>query len=238
MKYIAGITKMLNSTTYKILHQIAKLTYKIPRVAFEARLIEYSFATSNIAKGLEKARVLDIGCCESKLPVYLAKRGYDVYGIDIGDIPEHELFTFIQGDLRKTDFNDGFFDIITAISTIEHVGLGRYDDPISSKGDEEALREMHRILKSGGQLVATIPCGKDTICYSKEGVPLSRVYSSNSLINLLRGFRILELSYIIKKGHIWLPASMADTKQAVQHASPEKTGMTAIALINAYKEDA
>jgi hypothetical protein len=82
----------------------------------------------------------------------------------------------------------------------------------------------------------TVPCGKDTICYSKDGVPLSRVYSSPSLVKLLHGFEILEMSYIVKKRLVWFPASMSDTERAVKQAKAERTGMTAIALIVACKE--
>ena len=82
----------------------------------------------------------------------------------------------------------------------------------------------------------TVPCGKDTICYSKEGVPLSLVYSSPSLVRLFQGFEIFEMSYIVKKSRIWLAASMSEAQTAVERARPDRTGMTAIALIIAYKE--
>jgi len=130
-------------------------------------------------------------------------------------------------------FDDEFFDVITAVSTVEHIGLGRYGDPVAPDGDREAMEEMRRVLKAGGRLLMTVPCGRETICYSKDGVPLCRVYSSPSL--LLQGFKILELSYIVKKRLVWLPASMSDTERAVERAEPWRTGMTAIALIIASK---
>lgn len=132
-------------------------------------------------------------------------------------------------------FYDEFFDIVSAVSTIEHIGLGRYDAPITSDGDKEAMTEIKRVLKQSGQLLLTVPCGKDTICYSKDGIPLSRVYSSLSLVRLLQGFEVLEISYIVKKGRVWLPASMSEAQRAVESAKPEKTGITAIALVAAYK---
>lgn len=224
----------LGDAKLKVLHQIARLTHRLPRLSFEARLIEYSFAHVNIA-GSTKARILDVGCCGSKLPVELAKKGYKVYGIDVGSHPDQGAFTFIQGDITQMPFDDEFFDVVMTISTIEHVGLGRYGDPIIPDGDKEAMNEIERVLKPRGQMIMTIPCGQDTICYSKTNIPLSRVYSPESLVQLLSGFQIMECSYIVKRKRVWLPASMREAEEAVRRAKPERTGMVAIALIVAYK---
>ena len=49
------------------------------------------------------------------------------------------------------------FDIISSFSSIEHVGLGRYGDPIDPNGDFEAIKEFHSILKTDGILFLGIP---------------------------------------------------------------------------------
>ena len=219
----------------KVLRQIARLAYRLPRFSFEARLIEYEFARVNIGGGA-KSRILDVGCCESKLPVELAKQGHDVYGVDVGVYADSRLFTFVQGDIRQMPFNNEFFDAVTAVSTIEHIGLGRYGDPIASDGDREAVDEIKRVLKTGGRMIITIPCGKDAVCYSREGVPLHRVYSSGAIINLLAGFNILELSYIVKKRGVWRPAMASEAEGAAGNAAVDKVGLTSIALIAAQKE--
>jgi 2-polyprenyl-3-methyl-5-hydroxy-6-metoxy-1,4-benzoquinol methylase len=139
----------------RILHNIAAITYnmlKHPKLSFEAKLIEYHFVHSNIMnrKTGIKQRILDIGCCGSKLPIELAKFGHEVYGIDVGNYPDPKLFTFVQGDIRQMPFGDEFFDVVTAVSTVEHIGLGRYGDPIAPDGDMEAMEEIKRVLKQGG----------------------------------------------------------------------------------------
>jgi SAM-dependent methyltransferase len=216
------------TVAYKVLKQC--------RLSFEARLIEYSFAHSNIPLDI-RLRVLDIGCGGSKLPIELANFGHEVYGIDAMPYHDQLNFTFVQGNLEHMPFDNDFFDIITAVSTIEHIGLGRYGDLISPHGDKTAVEEIRRIVKPGGKVIVTIPCGKDTICYSREGVPLGRVYSSTSLVELLSGFKILEMSYIVKKKGIWLPASMSEAEREVRYAKAEKVAMTSIALIVACKEN-
>jgi len=221
--------------TLMILHRIARMAYKIPRLSFEGRLIEYHFIHSNIEPDV-KLKILDVGCAGTTLPIELASQGHEVYGIDGMPYRKQQNFTFIQGTLEYMPFNNDFFDIVTAVSTIEHVGLGRYGDPISPEGDKKAVEEIKRVVKPEGRIVITIPSGKDAICYSKDGIPLHRVYSPISLIKLLSGLKILEISYIVKRGKIWFPATVKEAESVAENAKPEKVGMTSIALIVACKE--
>ena len=185
----------------KILHSIAVVVFKALkhlRISFEARLIEYYFTHSNIESDV-RLKILDVGCAGTNLPIELASRGHEVYGIDTMPYRNQQNFTFVQGSLEHIPFGNNFFDIVTAVSTIEHIGLGRYGGPISPDGDKKAVEEIRRILKPGGKVVVTIPCGKDTICYSRARVPLGRVYSSSSLVELLSGFKILEMSILRRR---------------------------------------
>lgn len=89
---------------------------------------EYDFVMNNIpSKG---DRILDVGSTGSLLPLKLAKKGYDVYVIDVRRYHEnHPNLTVVNTDIKNTSFSDDFFDVITCISTIEHIGLGAYGDP-------------------------------------------------------------------------------------------------------------
>ena len=222
-----------------VLHLMAAMAYRVMRYArlsFEARLIEYDFVKLSIpdSKGL-KQKILDIGSGGSSLPGDLAKIGKETYSIDFRPPPRKCSFTFVQGDVRQMPFLDDFFDIVTIVSTIEHVGLGRYGDPIDTDGDKKAIEEIRRIVKPGGMLIMTIPCGYDTICYSKDRVPLGKVYSSQSLLRLLLAFQIMEMSYISKRKRVWFDTSLHQAEKAVRQANPDKVGMTAIALIVVHK---
>jgi SAM-dependent methyltransferase len=123
------------------------LTDKLFHLVINERIVDYSFVHQNI--GLDgKGRILDVGCHGSKLVIELASLGYETYSIDGIEYPlQHPNFTFVQGDICKTPFPDDFFDAVTAVSTIEHIGLGRYEDPTYSNGDKKAVKEIKRILK-------------------------------------------------------------------------------------------
>ena len=151
--------------------------------------------------------ILDVGSADTKFPNELKNRGHEVYSLDISKNEGNDKINSIICTLEKIPFKNDIFDLITAISTIEHVGLGRYGDAISPEGDINALREMKRVLKPNGKLILTLPSGIDTICYSKQRIPLHRVYSSHKLNKILSGFLILELSYVIKRNGIWFPGT-------------------------------
>lgn len=76
--------------------------------------------------------------------------------------------SYVFGDLRNLDFRDEWFDAITCISTIEHVGMDNsmYADmadvarPGDTKDFMKAITELKRVLKPGGVLYVTFPFGK------------------------------------------------------------------------------
>jgi len=86
------------------------------------RDVEYDFAYRNIVGN--RLRILDIGGCDSLLPLALAKAGHSVTVYDFRPYPErHPNLTVIQGDFLKNQLPAAAFDTVVMVSTIEHVGL-------------------------------------------------------------------------------------------------------------------
>ena len=55
-----------------------------------------------------------------------------------------------QGDLVKLPFKDNSVESLSCMHTVEHVGLGRYGDPLDPKGDVKAINELKRVTKENG----------------------------------------------------------------------------------------
>lgn len=142
-------------------------------------------------KHLSNGKILDIGCCETYFCEVLYKLGYNITGVDIRDYfgPRKDTskgnWTFIKGSILDSPFKENTFDQVTAISTIEHIGLNCYDQiQINENGDRQSLEQMYRLAKPNGTLLVTLPFGNNG-----ENGEWMRYYNIEKLSELFRGYR-------------------------------------------------
>lgn len=196
------------------------------------RYLEYSFVIRNLPK--PPAKILDVGCSGSFFPLILASFGYNTYGVDIRNYPilnklKFNNFTFIKEDIRKTSFADKFFDVVTVISTIEHIGLsGRYGMAEDSKGDKKAIKEIKRILKPKGILLLTVPFGKAKIIK-----PYHKIYDRNLIKRLIKDLKVKKEEYYLQDAEgNWYQCSKR--KAGSTKATRDKS---ALCLLKAVKDE-
>ncbi|OGO35134.1 MAG: hypothetical protein A2W35_13605 [Chloroflexi bacterium RBG_16_57_11] len=130
-----------------------------------SRCIEYPYAASRVCN---VQRLLDVGTAKADLTwiAWLNSLPLEVHTVDY-DPPESKFDNcyFYSADVRYLPIPDDIFDIILAVSVIEHIGLekplvkGINLPAISEWGDLDAFKELVRILKPGGNLVMTFPFG-------------------------------------------------------------------------------
>ena len=140
------------------------------------RYIEYPFVLENLPK--PPCKILDVGCAGSMFPLILKALKYRTYGIDVRLHPSWQKFDFYEDDICKSPFDDNEFDVVTAISTIEHI-----------KDDAKAIGEIHRILKPKGLLLMTVPCRKSIMFKSKQ-TKFHFIYNYQTIDKLLINFNI------------------------------------------------
>lgn len=117
-------------------------------------------------------------------------------------------------DIVALPFADGSISSLSCMHVVEHIGLGRYGDPINSKGDLLAVMELKRVLKPGGDLLFVVPVGGDAkIMYNAH-----RIYTYDLVMKMFHGFELMDFSLVSDtKGHVndfISPASKENSDEA------------------------
>jgi SAM-dependent methyltransferase len=190
-----------------------------PGMVTTERVVEYPFVFQNLS-GV-RGPVLDVGCCHSRMPLALAARGFRVVGIDVARYPyTHPGMQAVQCDVMRMPFAGRSFDAVLAISVIEHIGIGHYQDPSDARGDQAAMAELARVLKADGRLLLSVPFG----VAMTDG--FQRVYDPPRLRALLAPFRVRTVEYARSEAGLWAPCAERDA------ASVDWEGPTrAVALV-------
>ncbi len=103
--------------------------------------------------GMKKGRLLELACGNGRLCIPIAKKGFDVTGIDIGAVYIEDgkrkavrrgvKVRFIHGDIRRFDrLVHGTYDAVLSIWT----SIGYYD----KKTDQRMFKLVARRLRKGG----------------------------------------------------------------------------------------
>jgi ubiquinone/menaquinone biosynthesis C-methylase UbiE len=98
------------------------------------------------------SKVLDLGCGTGEMAARLAKRGYEVWGVDIAEpmvryaAHRHKSGRFRLGDVEHIPFDDNTFDAVVCLGVIEYLA-----------NDEQALSEIRRVLKPAGSAIISTP---------------------------------------------------------------------------------
>jgi SAM-dependent methyltransferase len=64
---------------------------------------------------------------------------------------------FKEGSILDLPFEKNSVESISSLCVVEHIGLGRYGDPLDPHGSEKAINELKRVLKPGGNLYFSVP---------------------------------------------------------------------------------
>ncbi len=166
----------------------------------DERVVEYPWVLSRLARYGEKSRFLDAGSTLNHEAIlqHPAVKAHKWSILTLS--PETKCFwdlgvSYLYEDLRSVPFKDEWFDAVTCISVIEHVGMDnvvfaaekayRENRPQDYLG---AVREMRRIIRPGGSLFLTVPFGR----YEHHG--WLQQFDSGMLAALILEFRPQEVN--------------------------------------------
>jgi len=136
--------------------------------------------------------VLDLGCGTG---AFLGELSQAVNPVGL-DFSEHAvafcrqrgLESIVQGDAQKIPFQNGVFDAVVSLDTLEHV-----------PDDVTATKELARTLKPGGVLVMNVPAYKGLWGPHDVALMHHRRYTKKQVRKLLEnaGLRVEKCSYSV-----------------------------------------
>jgi predicted SAM-dependent methyltransferase len=96
-----------------------------------------------------------------------------------------------SADLLNLPFADNSIESLSCMHVIEHVGLGRYGDPLDPDGDLKAIEELKRVLAIGGSLLFVVPVGKPRIMFNAH-----RIYSYGQIVEYFSDLYLKQFALI------------------------------------------
>lgn len=112
-----------------------------------------------------------------------------------------------RADLMNLPFADQSIRSLSCMHVIEHIGLERYGDPFDPEGDLKAIRELKRVLATGGNLLFVVPVGANAIIQYNA----HRIYTFRQVLNYFPELKLVSFAYINDGGSYIEEAKEADT---------------------------
>ena len=194
---------------YKDVYAYTRLA-KNPKATIEKRLLKPSLYDKTETTPMDPIYFFQDVWCAEKVFEAKPERHYDIGSevqmlgiisrvvpvtmIDIRPLPlELPGLDFQKGDILDLPFKRGGLDSLSAICVIEHIGLGRYGDPLDPFGTEKAAKEMTRVLAKGGNLYISVPIDKENCMYFNSHRAFTPDYVKNTLF---KDLELVEEEYI------------------------------------------
>jgi hypothetical protein len=99
-------------------------------------------------------------------------------------------------DLLSLPFTSESVNSVSCMHVVEHIGLGRYGDPLDYDGDIKAIGELKRILENDGNLLFVVPVGEPRIKFNAH-----RIYSYDQIIDYFSDLELKEFTLIPDDGN-------------------------------------
>jgi SAM-dependent methyltransferase len=109
----------------------------------------------------------------------------------------------VAGDVIRLPFRDASIASLSCLHVIEHIGLGRYGDPLDPTGSRRAAQDLARVVKPGGRLFLSTPVGVERVCFNAH-----RVHAPQSIPSLFPGLRLQSFSLVDDDGRFFEGADL------------------------------
>jgi SAM-dependent methyltransferase len=103
---------------------------------------------------------------------------------------------FVRGDACDlATIPSDSLESVSSLHAVEHIGLGRYGDPLDPDGCFAAMRELARVLAPGGRLYFGVPVGRERVQFNAH-----RIFNPETILHAFRGLRLVDLQAVDDSG--------------------------------------
>ena len=115
----------------------------------------------------------------------------ELHFIDIRPLEISEISNFktVAGSILEMPYENDSLNSISSLHVAEHVGLGRYGDPLDPLGTKKAAAELSRCLARGGNLYFSLPVGRPRLCFHAH-----RIHSPGQILQYFPALKLVEFS--------------------------------------------
>jgi Caenorhabditis protein of unknown function, DUF268 len=105
------------------------------------------------------------------------------------DAPYLRNFKSTRGSILEMPYESGAIKSLSCLHVAEHIGLGRYGDPLDPLGTKKAAAELSRCLAKSGNLYFSVPVGKPRVCFNAH-----RIHSPSQILSYFPDLTLVEFS--------------------------------------------
>lgn len=154
----------------------------------------YFYQGAWLGRRLKEARFsgkhVDVG--SSIMSISVLSAFVDTIFVDYRPLQVHlDNLHCIAGDISALPFATNSIESVSCLHVIEHIGLGRYGDPLDPLGHIKAASELQRIVKPGGRLYITTPVGNERVCFNGH-----RIFNPISFCSMFPEMDLASFSFV------------------------------------------
>jgi SAM-dependent methyltransferase len=120
--------------------------------------------------------------------------------------------TNLYGDILHLPFANNRIASLSCLHVVEHIGLGRYGDPLNPQGTRQACQELVRVLAPGGNLYISTPIGQPRTCFNAH-----RIHAPAQFLGYFDGLRLIEFTAVNDQRR-WITNGSPDEFEQAEYA--------------------